>query len=353
MNLQKERGIEATGLLEELELGDQRLLQSFISVAGAGGIMTDAIGVAGEAWEDNTALTEEARKRYETTEEQLKILKNTIVATGIDLGERLLPHIKKLVDYLKDNQDMIIKVSIALAGLITVLIGLKSALMIIETIKGVVGAMTLLKVASGSAGAAGAIAKLTLTIAPFLVVASAAAIAVGLLMKQFAGLQQDTEALNTSLEGLDESIKMVDEKINAAADEETRQKWIKLKNELEATKKEASELSKISFKNLASGFRSKVRGFLGLQGEGLNLLGLQHGGSISGGQTAMVGEAGPERITPRILSTVTPNNQTTSNTISINFGGVSVRNENDITSIIDKIKEALSRDGVLAEKGAL
>jgi len=80
---------------------------------------------------------------------------------------------------------------------------------------------------------------------------------------------------------------------------------------------------------------------------------LQHGGSISGGQTAMVGEAGPERITPRILSTVTPNNQTTSNTISINFGGVSVRNESDITSIIDQIKEALSRDGVLAEKGAL
>lgn len=102
-----ERGIEATALLDELELSDSRLVQSFVSVANAGGTMTEAIGLAGEAYEKNTALTDEANKRYATTESQLEILKNNATSLAIELGSALLPAVNKIVggvlDWIEKN----------------------------------------------------------------------------------------------------------------------------------------------------------------------------------------------------------------------------------------------------------
>ena len=339
-----ERGIEATGLLEELELGDQRLLQSFISVAGAGGIMTDAINVAGEAFNENTALTIEAAKRYETTSEQIKILKNRMIGMAIEIGDRVLPAINKMVKFLGEHEQAVANVVIALAGLITVFIGLKSVLIVIETIKGVTGALTLLKIAAGKGGAASAISKLVATMGPYLIVAAAAAIATKLLVDAYAGLQKDTDALNESIKGLSEMITKADEAMNNAADEETRNKYKLLGDEMRATKEEAEGLSKITFGNLVGGFTSNVKDFFGG--------GRQTGGAIDPGRSFTVGEGGPEVITPRVLSTVTPNNQTTNNNINLNIDVGSVRSNQDIDTIAQKIQDMLSRNGVLAIKGA-
>jgi TP901 family phage tail tape measure protein len=57
-------------------------------------LLSDALNVASEAWEENTALAIEAGKRYETTESQLEILRNNIEQLGItaydDLREPFL-----------------------------------------------------------------------------------------------------------------------------------------------------------------------------------------------------------------------------------------------------------------------
>lgn len=53
---------------------------------------------------ENTALTEEANKRYETTESQLKMLKNEAVDVGITFGG---PLVKALRDALQATKPMI------------------------------------------------------------------------------------------------------------------------------------------------------------------------------------------------------------------------------------------------------
>jgi TP901 family phage tail tape measure protein len=89
-------GLKAAKILEELELGDQRLKQAFLSVGGAGGILTNALEKSAKAWEENIALAEEAQKRFNTTGSILKITWNTITNLAVKIGDLLLPAIQKL-----------------------------------------------------------------------------------------------------------------------------------------------------------------------------------------------------------------------------------------------------------------
>lgn len=56
-------------------------------------------------WEKNTALTEEANKRYETTEAQIQMTKNEIAALGIDIAKQLLPILKDGLTAIKGLVD--------------------------------------------------------------------------------------------------------------------------------------------------------------------------------------------------------------------------------------------------------
>ena len=54
--------------------------------------------MASSAWKKNTALSEEANKRYATTESKLKNLKNTALLFGQQIGDDLNPTIRSLID---------------------------------------------------------------------------------------------------------------------------------------------------------------------------------------------------------------------------------------------------------------
>jgi len=96
-----EMGDDAIGVLDALGLKDQRLIRSFLSLANAsdesGTLIGKALESAESAWEDNTALTEEAEKRYATTESQLIILKNTLAAVSGTIGAAFLPVLNELL----------------------------------------------------------------------------------------------------------------------------------------------------------------------------------------------------------------------------------------------------------------
>jgi len=94
-------GDEATGILDELGLADQRLIAAFLSLAGAKDVLGNALDVSNEAWDENSALTEEAAKRYRTTEAQLQLLKNQLKDVGITIGDALLPFINDLIQQAK------------------------------------------------------------------------------------------------------------------------------------------------------------------------------------------------------------------------------------------------------------
>ncbi len=94
-------GDDAIGILAELGLQDQRLVRAFLSLSNAGDVLTRTMDSANIGFEENTALTEEAAKRYQTTESQLKILKNTLRDVGITIGSALLPFLNKMLKFAK------------------------------------------------------------------------------------------------------------------------------------------------------------------------------------------------------------------------------------------------------------
>lgn len=95
-----EAGLEGAQILKELELGDQRLVQAFLSVGGASGILTEAIKLSNKAFQENTALNEEAAKRFGTTASEIQIFKNNIAALNIAMGNVFLPIISKILPTL-------------------------------------------------------------------------------------------------------------------------------------------------------------------------------------------------------------------------------------------------------------
>lgn len=91
-------GTDAFVILEQLGLADERLIRGFLSLAGAGDTLRSSIELGSEAWEANAALTEEARKRYETTQAQIQLAQNSINDLAIELGNVLLPVLRLVAD---------------------------------------------------------------------------------------------------------------------------------------------------------------------------------------------------------------------------------------------------------------
>lgn len=100
----KEHGQSAIAVLNDMGITEVRLRDSLLRAAGASDVFKSAVDRGTKAWGENTALTEEANKRYETTESQLKMLKNEAVDVGITFGG---PLVKALRDALQATKPMI------------------------------------------------------------------------------------------------------------------------------------------------------------------------------------------------------------------------------------------------------
>lgn len=94
----EEQGTSTLQLLEDLEITEVRQRDALLRAAGASDMMTDAVRISSNAWRENTALTKEAEQRYETTESQLKILRNQVSDVALEFGEALAPALMDAVD---------------------------------------------------------------------------------------------------------------------------------------------------------------------------------------------------------------------------------------------------------------
>lgn len=81
-----EEGKNLTAVLNDLGIKGIRESDTMLRLSGNADILTDALANSKTAWKENSALTDEASKRYETFESQLKIFKNQITDVAIDLG---------------------------------------------------------------------------------------------------------------------------------------------------------------------------------------------------------------------------------------------------------------------------
>ena len=67
------------------------------------------------------------------------------------------------------------------------------------------------------------------------------------------------------------------------------------------------------------------------------------GGPVRGGGTYLVGERWPELFTPRSSGSIVPNNALGGMSVSIKFGGVSVRSDSDVQGIARTVTDELTR----------
>ncbi|MFA1355346.1 phage tail tape measure protein [Streptococcus dysgalactiae] len=84
------KGESATKVLDELGLSGIRQSNMLKSLGLASETLGKALDTSNKAWQENTALTNEANKRYETTESKLKMLKNEINDVAIEFGGPLV-----------------------------------------------------------------------------------------------------------------------------------------------------------------------------------------------------------------------------------------------------------------------
>lgn len=98
----EEQGNSAIKVLDDMGITEVRLRDSLLRAGSASELFNDTIALGSKAWEENTALTNEANQRYATTESQIKILKNEIVAMAREIGVELLPIVKDGMIVIKD-----------------------------------------------------------------------------------------------------------------------------------------------------------------------------------------------------------------------------------------------------------
>ena len=121
--------------------------------------------------------------------------------------------------------------------------------------------------------------------------------------------------------------------------------------ELQAT---VDSLTK-SYNNLAQAIiqANAVKGGLVTAG-GLNTLkGYASGGAVSSGTPIIVGEQGPEVFVPSSAGSIIPNNKMANGgNVTVNINNPTVRNNNDLNSIITAVTRALGRQQELSQYGS-
>jgi TP901 family phage tail tape measure protein len=101
----KAEGGNVVATMTDLGLKGTEEMQVMLSLVGAGDLLSDSLKLQGEAWEKNTALTDEANKRYETTASKVKVAWNNIKDAAIDAGSVILPVVASLAENVSSLAD--------------------------------------------------------------------------------------------------------------------------------------------------------------------------------------------------------------------------------------------------------
>lgn len=170
LNDTERNGKSAVAILDDMGIKEVRMSNAVLSLASSDDLLTRASEMATEAWEDNTALAEEAEKRYATTESQMDMTKNSIENLRIELGDMTLPVVRDAAEkatelakgaqrWVSENKDLIAdmaSMAVEAAKYLLVLKGSKVVYYGVKTgVLGAVSAFTKFKVAILAAQAAG------------------------------------------------------------------------------------------------------------------------------------------------------------------------------------------------------
>lgn len=91
-------GGNVTETLKEMGIKGTEETQVMLALASAGDLLSESLRMGEEAWASNSALAEEAQKRYETAEARIGIAWNQIKDAAIDAGGAILPVVANIAE---------------------------------------------------------------------------------------------------------------------------------------------------------------------------------------------------------------------------------------------------------------
>lgn len=87
----EQNGKSAISVLDEMGLTEVRLRDTLLRAGNASDLFTNALEISNTAWEENTALANEAEQRYKTFESQCQMTQNKLTDIGITVYDDLRP----------------------------------------------------------------------------------------------------------------------------------------------------------------------------------------------------------------------------------------------------------------------
>lgn len=141
-----DEGISMNNTLEDLGIKELRQIDTLSRLTNASDVYAENIRLANNAYDEASALNEEAAKRYATVASQIEILKNNFMEFSIAIGEILLPYVEyfiqslsQLTDWLNNLQPhtklLITRILAIVAALAPLLLGAGKILKLLGTIK--------------------------------------------------------------------------------------------------------------------------------------------------------------------------------------------------------------------------
>lgn len=134
-NMESE-GRSAIAVLDDMGLSDIRMRDALLRAAGASDVFTNALQIGSNAWDENTALVNEATKRYATTQSQLTMMQNAYKNLKVAIGDAYTPALQKAYSVgtqVLNAVSQFVKQNPALVNAVTAFVGVIGAVTIALT----------------------------------------------------------------------------------------------------------------------------------------------------------------------------------------------------------------------------
>ncbi len=142
---------EQLAVFDSLGIAQMREIETLGALANNTDLVTKAIGLSTSAYQENTALSEEAAQRYAGLKSQLGMLRNDLNKVAIAIGEALIPTFQGLLDWLrpvvqgfgewvKANPNLIagiIKVGMVIGGLGVAMLTVLKVISVVKTVRAI------------------------------------------------------------------------------------------------------------------------------------------------------------------------------------------------------------------------
>ena len=199
------KGESATLVLDDLGLKGVRQSNMLKSLGLAAETLGKSVDVSNKAWDENTALVEEASKRYATTESKLAMVKNSYSNLKVAIGDVFTPTVREasdvankllgtLTDFVKEHPGFVKAIGAVAVGVGTFAAALTAYIVVSKVAKAATRALNTALMSNHFIAAASAV------LAVVTAIASLAATAEDDGIPAIADLKAETEELKETME---------------------------------------------------------------------------------------------------------------------------------------------------------